>query len=402
MQRRFILAPLFAAVLLAACGGGTPAPQPTPFSTSTPPPSREIVVAPGAPITIGLSVALSGDQQAIGQDIADAADLSLADFGGTIKGHQVVTSRKDDGCANPQMAVSVAHTFIATAGLAGVIGPMCTTGAQAADAVYEGAHVVHISTSVTRDELSQQGEQYFFRASWRDDQQAQVQAHYAYQDLQAKTAFLVDDGRPYGKGLLKTFMAEYRSLGGQVTATERIAPGTNDFRSLAQQVVAAHPDLVLFEGMNPEAALLIKALAADSYAGHFMAPDSVFSIHDFIEPAGTAAEGVIVSAGPLPDLAFIGKFHDRFQRYPGTAFVLESYSAMTALLRAIDATATTDGTGALHIDRARLAQQMRATKMLSVTGVLAFDEHGDRTGDQPADVGIALYRVENGQFTRER
>ena len=402
MQRRFILAPLFAAVLIAACGGANSVPEPTHSPTPTPAPSKEIVIAPGAPITIGLSVALSGDQQAIGQDIADAADLSLADFGGSIKGHQVVTSRKDDGCANPEMAVSVAHAFIATEGLAGVIGPMCTTGAQAADAVYEAAHVIHISPSVTRDELSQQGEQYFFRASWRDDQQATVQAHYAYDDVQAKTAFLIDDGRPYGKGLLKTFTDEYRSLGGKVAATERIAPGTNDFRTLAQQIVAANPDLVLFEGMNPEAALLVKELAAQSYTGHFMAPDSVFSVHDFIEPAGTAAEGAIVSAGPLPDLAFLGKFHDRFQRYPGTPFVLESYSAMTALLKAIDSTATTDGSGALHIDRARLAQQMRATKMLSVTGVLAFDEHGDRAGDQPADVGIAVYRVENGQFTRER
>ena len=400
MQRLFILAPLFAAALFAACSGADLAPAPVRTPTPTPAPSREIIVPAGAPITIGLSMAMSGNQQAIGQDIADAADLAVADFGGTIKGHQVATARKDDGCSNPEMAVEVAHALIADATVAGVIGPMCTTAAQAADAVYEAAHVVHISPAVTRDEISQQGEQYFFRTSWRDDQQAQVQARYAHDGLGSKTAFVIDDGRPYGKGLSKTFGDSFQSLGGRVLATRRIAPGTNDFSTLAQEIVSAKPDIVVFEGMNPEAPLLLKQLAAQQYGGHFMAPDSVYNAHDFIEAAGPAAEGAIVSAGPLPDLSFIAKFHDRFQRDPGTPFVLESYSAMTLLLKAIDATATTDSGGALHIDRAKLAQQIRSTKTLGVTGVLAFDAHGDRTGDQPADVGIVLYRVANGQFER--
>jgi branched-chain amino acid transport system substrate-binding protein len=397
MRPRSVLLFLALALALAACGSAS-APGSTPTVRADPTPTPEIVIPAGQPIVIGMSVALTGDQQNIGKDIADAAELAIADRGATLQGHPLTAAREDDGCTDPEKAAGAAARLIANVGLAGVIGPMCTTGAQAADTLYEAAHVVHLSPSSTRTELSQEGERYFFRTAWRDDLQAGVQARYARETANAKTAYLIDDGEPYGKALADAFADRFGALGGTIASRERIARGAVDFTSLSKRVSAAAPDIVVFEGLNPEAALLVKQLRTDQVAATFMAGDGVFSQRDFIDTAASAADGALVSAGPQPDLTFIQRFQGRYQRLPGTAFVLEAYDAVNLLVGAIDATASVAPDGALHIDRARLADALRSRKALGLTGAITFDEHGDRVGSTPAEVGLVVYRVVNGHF----
>jgi len=398
MRRRlvlFVLVPV--ALALSACGGGDGT-APTATVAADPTPTAEIVVAPGQPLVVGVSAALSGDQQAIGTDIADAVDLAIADRGGTLQGHPVTASREDDGCTDPEKAAGAAQRLVANPGLAGVIGPMCTTGAQAADPLYEAAHVVHVSPSVTRAEVSQEGEHYFFRTAWRDDLQADIQARYARGTLNARTAYLIDDGEPYGKALADAFADHFAAQGGTVAARDLVARGTVDFTAISKRVGTAAPDIVVFEGLNPEAALLIKQLRADKVSATFMAGDGVFSQHDFIDAAGGAADGAFVSAGPQPDPTFIQQFEQRYQHAPGTAFVLQAYDAVNLLLGAVDATAKVAADGSLHIDRAALAEALRSRKALGLTGAIGFDEHGDRAGTTPAEVGLVMYKVANGQF----
>jgi branched-chain amino acid transport system substrate-binding protein len=397
MRTRLALILLALGLACAGCGGASSTDS-VPASTPRPTPRPEIIVAAGAPITIGVSVALSGDQVNIGGDIADAAELAIADKGGTVAGHPLQASRKDDGCTDPERAVAVARSFVADASVAGVIGPMCTTGAQAANPLYELARIVHISPSATRVELPGQGEQYFFRTAWRDDMQAEVQADYARHTANAGTAVVVDDAEPYGKGLADAFVTRFQELGGNVLSRERIARGTTDFSSSAKRIASMAPDIVVYEGLNPEVALLVKELRNDQYAKSFMAPDGAFSARDYLLAAGAAAEGSVVSGGPQASLDFVARFHSRFGRDPSTAFVLQAYDAVSALIAAINSVATASNDGSLRIDRARLAAAVRDERILGLTGAISFDEHGDRRGVKPAEVGLVLYKVTNGAF----
>jgi branched-chain amino acid transport system substrate-binding protein len=390
---------LFAAVccgaLLFACGGSSTR-QPTPTVVDAPP--TTIVIERGKPLIIGVSAALSGDQMNLGKDLADAAELATADRGGALKGHPLQIERMDDGCTDAEKAVAVARSLIKETALVGVVGPMCTTGAQAADKLYEAAHVVHISPSATRIDLSQQGEQFFFRTSWRDDVQAQAQALYALGILYLDSATLIDDGEPYGKTLADAFSASYEKGGGKVLSRERIDRGAVDFTSLARQIKSANPRAVVFEGLNPEGVLIAKALHDADYGGTFIAPDGVLSARDFLVSGGPATEGAVVTGGATPDEAFVKRFQDRFQRAPGTPFVLQAHDAVSSLLAAIDSVAVDGSDGALVMDRARLAEALRAHNFAGLTGSIQFDENGDRRGDTPASLGVAIYRVVNGRF----
>ena len=384
------------ACLLSACGDGGGAKAPAPTSISAPDP--RIVIAAGQPVTIGVSAALTGDQSALGNDLADAAELAVIDAGRAFKGHPLQVSRKDDGCADAEKAADVAHVLVSDTTLVGVIGPMCTTGAQAADPVYAQAQVIHISPSATRVDLASPGDHFFFRTAWRDDLEARVQATYAIDGLRATTAIVVDDAQPYGKTLGDAFVTSFERMGGRVASRERIDRAQLDFGTLARQVTDAAPDVLVFEGLNPEGVLLAKALREAGYAGVFMAPDGVLSQRDFVVAGGPAAEGAILTGGPNPDDGFVTRFRGTFHRAPATTFVLQAHDAVAVLLAALNTAATQNADGSLSIDRVKLADALRAQSFAGLTGGIAFGDDGDRKGDKPSALGLTVYRVTGGQF----
>ena len=81
-----------------------------------------------------------------------------------------------------------------------------------------------------------------------------------------------------------------------------------------------------------------------------------------------------------------------------TPFVLQAHDAVTALLEAIDAVATEEAAGTLLIDRAKLADTLRAQGLDGMTGTIRFDEHGDRAGDTAREAGLVVYKVVDGRF----
>lgn len=387
---------LCAAALLTACDSGGAGSSAT--ATATPSVRNETIIVPaGKPLVIGLSAALSGEQMNLGIDLVAAAELAIGRFG-SVRGHAIELTPRDDGCNDPEKAVDVASLFIADTALAGVIGPMCTLGAQAANTRYEAAGVIHISPSATRIDLSEQGEQFFFRTVWRDDVQAAVQATYAREQLAASTAIVIGDGEPYGNALAKEFATRFESDGGRVVSEMRIARGTANLAPLARQIAEAKPDVVVFEGLNPEGALLVKALGEVAYDGHFIGPDGLLSARDFLATAGPAAEGAILTGGASPGAEFVAVYQALYQRPPTTPFALQAHDAVTALLKAVDTAATVEADGSLRIDRVRLAATLREQRFAGLTGSITFDEKGDRRGETPTELGITVYRVENGAF----
>ncbi len=382
-------------VLLLACGDSN---NPQPAPTSTIPPAKEIVVPPGAPVAIGVSVALTGDQMTRGNDMVDAARIATSLYGGTVKGHAIEIVPRDDGCTDPVKAVDVASAFTSLSGLAGVIGPMCTNGALAANVHYERAGIVHISPSATRTDLSEFGERYFFRTVWRDDAQATVQASYARQGLSASTAIVISDREPYGNALVAEFASRFELAGGRVVERLSIERGTLDMSAIAGQIVDAEPDVVVYEGINPEGALLVIALQEAGYGGGFIGPDGLLNARDFLLPAGDAATGAIITGGATPSAEYATAFETLYGRPLSTAFVLQAHDAVTALLKAVDTAATLDADGTLRIDREQLASVLRAQRFSGLTGSVGFDDRGDRRGETAEELGVTVYRVDFGVF----
>ncbi len=391
MNVRYAIALTLASILLSSCGGGSKDAA-TPTTPARPGP---IDLAPNEPIVIGVSVALEGAQGSIGQDLADAVDLAIEDFGQEIQGRPIASRRADDGCNDAETAVAAAKELI-LANVAAVVGPMCTTGAQAANDEYEDAGVVHITPSASRADLSERGERFFFRTAWRDDAQAAVQAAFLRSE-RADTAVVVDDGEPYGRALADAFVVAFEAAGGRILSRERLERGSTDFAALARQISAADADAVVYEGLDPEGALLLRDLREEAFEGTFAGPDSLLNEEDFIGTAGSAAEDAILTSGPVPDAAFNERFLARFGRVPSTSFVLQAYDAARLTLTAIETVAVTEG-DRVTIDRGELSAALRGSSLAGLTGTLRFGDNGDRTGESARELGLAIFRIADGVF----
>lgn len=367
------------------------------LSTVTPPilyVDTPIALGSSTPLVIGVSVDLENDGSVVGEDIADAVDMAIADAGSSVAGRPLQSARADDGCNDPELAQAAAEELVGTSGLVGVIGPMCATGAQAANDVYERHGVIHISPTSTRADLSALGQQFFFRVAWRDDAQGRIQAEYVFSG--GGGAIVIDDGEAYGRALADAFVAAAPDPAA-IVGRERLERGETDYRVLARQVAAADPDSVVFQGFEPEGAILLRDLRTEGYEGQFVGPDSLLSLNAFVVPAGEAAEGAIVTAGRVPDQAFADRFTEQFGRQPSTPFVLQAYDATRALIGALEAQLKADP-AETNIDRRDLAQAVRGITLFGLTGPVSFDEQGDRAGDDAAEQGLAIYRVNGGRF----
>jgi branched-chain amino acid transport system substrate-binding protein len=403
-HRRILLSLTLAMVLATgACAGEEDDVDKNGGGSVSPDPQTPIVIAAGDPIIVGVSAALTGPVASLGLESRDAVVVGIerwkAENGAQIGGHEIEVYVEDDGCFETEVAAFAGERLLGRKGLVGVIGPMCSGGATEAIPVYAEAGIVMISGSATRTDLTttQPEPRFFFRTSFSNAAEGVLQARYAISQLHASTVYVVDNNDAYGQDLADWAQATLED-GGRLVTRSQVRQGDVDFSDLAGQIASDSPDAVIFEGFNPEAALLYRQLRDAGYGGPFIASDGAASAQDFIEPLGEQAEGVVfagcISALPEDFLADYDRIHgDR----PTTPFAGHLADAAHILLDAV-AQVATEQDGSLVIDPVELRDAVRNPKLLvGVSGIIAFDENGDRVGNAET-IGLAMCEVIDGKF----
>jgi branched-chain amino acid transport system substrate-binding protein len=366
-------------VLLMACGdsGEDVLSTTTPRESATAP----IVVPAGAPVVLGISVALTGPEEAGGLEDLHGALTGIERWkkanGDLIAGHEIAVQAEDDACTDQEAAAEAARRLLSVVGLVGVIGPDCSAGALAAIPIYTGARIVAISGTATQTDLGTS--QYFFRTAYRNDLQGTLIGLFASIALQAKDVFLLDDGESYGQDLASA-AKRLMEAGGITVAHESAEPGAEDFSSFAAEVAELDPDLVIFTGFNPQAALFYRQVRDAGYGGLFGASDAA-ATKPFLESVGAQAEEVLFSgcAVSLPADVLLD-FREIHGGPPdSSAFTAQMVDAATVLLDAVAAVAEEQPDGSLVIDPEALRDAVAAANLEGgASGSLAFDENGDR------------------------
>lgn len=365
-------------------------------------PQTPIVISPGEPILIGVSVPLTGSDETLGTEDLRSVVVGVERWkeknGRTIGGHEIEIRAEDDGCSEADITKQAAERLLRVEGLVGVIGPDCSAGAAAVIPTYAEAGIVMISGSATRTDLTlnQPEPRFFFRTAYTNAGEGALQARYVVAQLDADTAYVVDDSEAFGEDLADAAQEALEKNGHTVTR-ESIVQGAVDFSDLAGRIATDNPDVVVFEGFNPEATLLYRQTRDAGYSGAFIFSEGSLSPPDFIEPLGDLAEGAVFSGcsrGLTED--FLADYVDIIGSEPQTAFPAQYADAATILLDAVAEVAEEKADGSLVIEPLELRDAVSTPKLLAgLSGAIAFDENGDRL-DQSA--GLAMCRVENGRF----
>ena len=366
-------------------------------------PETPIVIPADVPIMIGVSVPLTGPDEVVGIEdlngVIAGVERWKEENGNTIGGHEIEIRAEDDGCSEPDITEQAAERLLGREGLVGVIGPDCSAGAAAVIPTYAEAGIVMISGSATRTDLTltQPEPKFFFRTAYTNAGEGALQARYAIGRLEAATAYVIDDGEIFGEGLADAAQEALEERGRAVTR-ESIERGAVDFSELAARIAADNPDVVVFEGYNPEGALLYRQLRDAGYGGPFVSSDGVASVSDFIVPLGELADGAVFS-GSIPMLPeeFLADYLDIRGHEPTTPFAGHQADAVHILLDAVAQVAVEQG-GSLVIDPLELREAVSKPRLLvGLSGTIAFDENGDRVGNAET-IGLVMSEVKDGEF----
>ena len=342
-----------------------------------------ITIPRNKPIKIGMGAMLTGDYACMGIDINHGVEMAV-NKKGSILGHSIIVQAEDDGCAGPP-SVAIAEKMCNDPLVVGVVGYMCSGGSKPASDIHNKYKVIMIFPSSTAMELTSRDIPIFFRTCWNDRAQAGKAAAFALSRDWTRVAVLHDKS-DYGQSLAEDFAEHIRGKGGMILTIEGLTRGDKDFTPVLTKIKAMKPTLIYFGGMSAEGVLVARQMKRVGLKAYYMSADGCYTEKDFIQAGGNATNGCYVTYAREPDSDWVKKFESIYG--PRQTFSPQSYDAANILMRAVEQVAKKQPGGALVIDKKALRNAVANTRHEGITGKIAFDPYGDRTGS-----AIVIYKV---------
>jgi branched-chain amino acid transport system substrate-binding protein len=365
-----------------------------------------VEVAAGAPITIGTLLAISGDTASLGQDSQNGAALAIDYLDGALDAtdgqlldHDVELSNEDDLCS-AEGGQAGGTALAADPDIVAVIGTSCSSSALGvADTILSDKGILLISPSNTNPGLTAEGthQPFYLRTAHNDKIQGAIVSDFVYTKQGLTTAATINDESPYADGLAEAFRNNFEAAGGTITSVEAINSGDTDFKPLLTSIAQKNPEALYFPDFNPACALIAKQAAEIMPDTLLIGSDGCLAT-DFLETAGSAANGVFASSPDLSVFAngdfykneFIPAYKDQFGTAPTSVFHAHAFDAMNILFEALKTAAIQNDDGSLTIPRQALRDAIFATSgWEGITGTITCTE----LGDCATDVTIGIFEA---------
>jgi len=240
------------------------------------------------------------------------------------------------------------------------------------------------------------GNPWYFRVCFIDPFQGQVMANFAFNNLGARTAVLVQEiTNDYSVGLNHFFATNFRQLTGNhdsILATLNYNTGDTDFTAQVTQILALNPDVVFAPGNFTESALVIRQARDLGISQPFLGGDT-WETPEFIMVGADRVEGALFSTKFAAEFAdnplavqFVELYRQRYNRDPATVTAL-GFDAYFVALQAIER-------AGLPINRGSIRDALVLTDFTGATGTTVFDPAG------PFDAvkGAFIKEVIDGRF----
>lgn len=340
-------------------------------------------------IKIGCVAPLTGPQAHLGKDIENGCRLAVEEINAASPAfgrNQVVFELLvEDDQADPKTATLVAQKLV-DSGVKGVVGHLNSGASIPASRIYSDAGIPQISPASTAVAYTHQGFKTTFRLMANDSQQGKVLGTYAVK--MGKRVAVIDDRTAYGQGLIDEVVKAVQASGGELVGREFTTDKSTDFTAILTSLKAKKPDVIVFGGMDPQAAPLSRQMKSLGIKAELMGGDGMQSA-EFLKLAGPAAEGVYGSSPGLPldkmpgGQDFTTKFNNRFGKVQ--IYAPFAYDATRVLIAAIGV--------AKSSQPEKYLPKLAGMQYDGVIGQVSFDEFGDLKNGP-----VTLYQVKDGQW----
>ena len=336
-------------------------------------------------VAIGYFGALTGSAANLGINIRNGVELAVDQFNEENADCQVGLEEYDSA-GDPNQATGLATQAIGDDTVIGIVGPAFSGESETAGPIFAEAGLPTITASATNPSLAENDWDTFQRILGNDASQGPAAATYISDVLSSQSVFVVDDASAYGKGLADIVNEE---LADAVVGDDTIQTGQTDFSATVTAIRSSGADSVFFGGYYAEAGLLVQQMRGAGVEATFVVADGVKD-PGFVEAAGDAAEGTIITCPCLPpeeSQAFFDAYEEAFGSAPAT-YSAEAYDAANVFLEGI-----LDG----NTDRESLLEWVNDYEGEQTTKTVKFDETGE-----VENISVWAYKVENGEIVADQ
>jgi DNA-binding SARP family transcriptional activator/ABC-type branched-subunit amino acid transport system substrate-binding protein len=347
--------------------------------------------------TIGLDMPLSGARADLGEPVRDAVQMAIDDLNaaGGVRGLMLEVVALDD-VDDSARAVQNARTLVADARTVAMIGPWGSATAFSVIPVTNEAGLLQCSPSGTHPGLtkprhgaldlraSRPDAINFVRLAPSDDVQAFAMASFAYRDLAARRALVVDD-TGVGRDIADAFEDQFTAIGGS-SVRRALNPDEDPRTVLAPLADEMGPPELVFFGGEPETGAALRRAMADAgrastplLSWDFLLIGSGADPGSFLQRVGVdAAVGTYVAHASLPDhkASFADAYRDRFG-VEADEYAAAGYACVEIIGAAIRDVAD-DGAAAGAMRGLVRAYAVDPTRRYeTILGTVGFDGNGD-------------------------
>lgn len=357
------------------------------------------------PIKIGSLVSTTGDLAAYGPPINNGGLLAADDINaaGGILGRKIEIILRDTQ-TNPTAAVDAAKKLVDIDKVVGIAGALSSgVTIPVATSVSIPSKVVQISPASTSEKITTlKDNDYIFRTVAMDALQAPALAQVLYKDKGYKKISIVYVNNDYGEGLAKGVEADFKKMGGQVTALVPYNKQQASYRGEAQQAIKGNPQAVLMVAYPQFGSVIMRQIIETGYKGSFAYADGMKAPEVAKNVGNKYVENTYgtVAANPNQKLAdwFKNHYKAKFGEMPPKPYIDTQYDAVVLMALAIakGGAATTEAihenlrsvagppgvkVNAQHLAKAlKLIKEGKEINYDGVSGSCDFDKYGDVPG----------------------
>ena len=342
-------------------------------------------------IKIGVFEPMTGANAAGGEMTVEGIELAHEKLGEVLgkKVELVVVDNKSDKVE----AANAASKLIEKDKVVAIIGSYGSSLSMAAGDIVKNAKVPAVGCSPTNPLVTLNND-YYFRVCFIDPFQGTVMANYAFNELGAKTAAIIQDVQnDYSVGLSKYFADAFKELTGDdnsIVTTTSYNAGDQDFTAQLTSVKSLNPDVIFAPGNYGESALLIKQARDLDIKVPFLGGDT-WESPEFLSIGGDAVEGAVYSShftaeAPVTSVSetFLADYKAKFNQ-DANAFAALGYDAYMVIIDAITRSNSTDPDA--------IRDALAGTSgFVGATGNITLDENGD------AVKSAVINKVDGGKF----
>jgi branched-chain amino acid transport system substrate-binding protein len=229
-----------------------------------------VKIEKGEPILFGGYWALSGSEVSLGADQKRGVEIAFDDHDNKLLGHPLQLIAEDGQCS-AEGGQTAATKLSTNEKILVVIGPDCSSSATAGAPVLWKAGMASIGTSATAPSLTAPGRdpglQGYLRTVYNDQEQGNADGQWLFDGLKCKTLATVHDGSPYAQQLVRVAEERFKSLGGEVVATEAVAPTDVDMRPMLAHIAAKTPCVLYFPIFTAAGAQIVRQCPSSDNLG---------------------------------------------------------------------------------------------------------------------------------------